>query len=141
MKIKLDENLRRPPPIAHTRGRQNVNRPHTNQPSNGQPGHAAKSKAASGSSLSTDKVAGTSLRKSKSVSGSLPSERPSRPTTGAGSAKLAALKRAHFSKKGRKARIARAQQALLEIEKIGSTFKLDGETLKWLAEAPDLEYL
>ncbi len=55
--------------------------------------------------------------------------------------KLAALKRAYFSKKGRAARIARAQQALIEIDKIGSTFKLDKETVKWLAEDPDLEYL
>jgi len=55
--------------------------------------------------------------------------------------KLAALKRAYFTKKGRAARIARAQQALIEIDKIGSTFKLDKETVKWLAEDPDLEYL
>jgi len=51
---------------------------------------------------------------------------------------LIALKRQHFTKKGRAARIARAQQALDEIEKIGSTFKIDNETLKWLAEDPIL---
>jgi len=51
------------------------------------------------------------------------------------------LKRSHFTKKGKSARIARAEQALLEIDKIGSTFKLDNETVRSIAEDPDLEYL
>jgi hypothetical protein len=52
--------------------------------------------------------------------------------------KLAALKRAHFTKKGRAARIARAKKAL---EEARWDIPLDMETLKWLAEDPDLEYL
>jgi len=55
--------------------------------------------------------------------------------------KLAELKRRYFSKKGRTARIKRAEQALIEIDRIGSTFKLDKDTVNWLAEDPDLEYL
>ncbi len=53
--------------------------------------------------------------------------------------RLIALKRRHFPKKGRVVRVASAQQALAEVEKIGSTFKIDNETLKSLAEDPDLE--
>lgn len=55
--------------------------------------------------------------------------------------KLAALLRKHFTKKGRAARMARAKEALRVIDEVGSTFKLDNETLKWIAEDPDLEYL
>jgi hypothetical protein len=58
-----------------------------------------------------------------------------------GNPKLAALKRARFSHRGRAKRIQRAQQALIEIDRIGSTFKLDKDTLMRLAEDPDLEYL
>lgn len=65
----------------------------------------------------------------------------SRAAVGRENPRLAALKRRHFTKKGRAARIAGARQAFAEIERIGSTFKLDNETLKRLAENPDLEYV
>lgn len=52
--------------------------------------------------------------------------------------KLAALKRAHFTKKGRAARIARAKKALEEFK---WDLDLDAETIKWLAEDPDIEYM
>jgi hypothetical protein len=56
--------------------------------------------------------------------------------------KLAALLRKHFTKKGRAERIARAEKAWKEAMEIASTFKkLDPETVKWIAEDPDLEYL
>ena len=79
--------------------------------------------------------------KSKSVSGNSLSHRRTRAPGITENPKLAALKRAHFTKKGKSARIARAEQALLEIDKIGSTFKLDNETVRSIAEDPDLEYL
>ncbi len=52
--------------------------------------------------------------------------------------KLKALLRAHFTKKGRAARIARARKALQEAR---WDTGLDRETLIRLAEDPDLEYL
>lgn len=56
--------------------------------------------------------------------------------------KLAALLRKHFTKKGRAERIARAQEAWTAIKERDSTFKkLDAETIKWIAQDPDLEYL
>jgi hypothetical protein len=55
--------------------------------------------------------------------------------------KLAELKLRYFSKKGRTARIKRAEQALIVIDRVGSSFKLDKNTVNWLAEDPDLEYL
>ena len=56
--------------------------------------------------------------------------------------KLAKLLRQHFTRKGRAARIARAAEAWRVIEEVGSTFKkLDPDTIKWIAEDPDLEYL
>jgi len=79
------------------------------------------------------------VKKRAATSGS--QARPRRASATGESPGLTALKRQHFTKKGRTARIARAQQALAEIEKIGSTFKIDNETLKWLAEDPDLEYV
>jgi hypothetical protein len=59
----------------------------------------------------------------------------------AGNPKLAALKRGYFTKRGRTKRIQRAQQALVEIDRIGSTFELDKNTLIRLTEDPDFEYL
>jgi hypothetical protein len=56
--------------------------------------------------------------------------------------KLAELARKQWPEKGRAERIARAEQAWKEIQLIASTFKkLDPETLKWIAEGPDLEYM
>ena len=52
--------------------------------------------------------------------------------------KLKALLRAHFTKKGRAARIARARKALEEFK---LDVDLDMETIRWVAEDPDLEYL
>jgi hypothetical protein len=52
--------------------------------------------------------------------------------------KLAALKRAHFTKKGRAERIARARKAL---EAARWDTGLDLETIKWIAEDPNLEYM
>jgi hypothetical protein len=52
--------------------------------------------------------------------------------------KLAALKGAHFTKKDRSARISRALKTL---EKFEWDFDLDPETIRWIAEDPDLEYM
>ncbi len=52
--------------------------------------------------------------------------------------KLKALLRAHFTKKGRAARIARARKAL---EEARWDTGLDRETIIRLAEDPDLEYM
>ena len=58
------------------------------------------------------------------------------------SSKEAAFIREHWPVEGRAEQIARAEQAWKEIREIASTFKrLDPETLKWIAEDPDLEYL
>lgn len=58
------------------------------------------------------------------------------------SPKLAAFVRKHWPARGRAERIARAATAWEEAMKIASTFKkVDAETLKWIAEDPDLEYL
>ncbi len=53
--------------------------------------------------------------------------------------KLAALLRKHFTKKGRAARLARAEKALQEMREIGATFKVDDDTWKWVAQSKDLE--
>jgi hypothetical protein len=53
-------------------------------------------------------------------------------------AKLAKLKAKHFTPEGRKERIAKALE-ILEMPMPG--FALDRETLKWIAENADLEYL
>ena len=56
--------------------------------------------------------------------------------------KLAALARKQWPEKGRTDRIARAEEAWKEAMEIASTFKkLDPETLKWIAEDKDLEYM
>jgi hypothetical protein len=78
-------------------------------------------------SKKVSKVAVARSRERRSVNGENP--------------KLAALLRKHFAKKGRAARIARAHEALRVIDEVASTFKLDEETLKWIAEDPDLEHL
>ncbi len=58
------------------------------------------------------------------------------------SPKFAAFVRKHWPAQGRAERIARAEKAWEEAMKIASTFKkVDAETLKWIAEDPDLEYL
>jgi hypothetical protein len=58
------------------------------------------------------------------------------------SPKVPAFIRKHWPAEGRPERIARAEQAWKEAMKIASTFKkLDPETVKWIAEDPDLEYL
>jgi hypothetical protein len=56
--------------------------------------------------------------------------------------KVEAFIRKHWPAKGRTQRIARAEQAWKEAIEIASTFKkLDPETVKRIAEDPDLEYL
>jgi hypothetical protein len=58
------------------------------------------------------------------------------------SPKLAAFVRQHWPARGRAERIVRARKAWEEAMKIASTFKkVDAETIKWIAEDPDLEYL
>ncbi len=58
------------------------------------------------------------------------------------SPKLAAFVRKRWPARGRAHRIARAERAWEEAMNIASTFKkVDAETLKWIAEDPDLEYL
>ena len=50
--------------------------------------------------------------------------------------------RKHWPAEGRAERIARAEHAWKEAMEIASTFKrLDPETVKWIAEDPNLEYL
>jgi len=51
--------------------------------------------------------------------------------------KLAALKRKHFTKKGRAARIAYAMKTM---DQFHWDFGFDDETLKWVAEDPDIEH-
>jgi hypothetical protein len=51
--------------------------------------------------------------------------------------KLAALKRKHFTKRGRAARI---DHALKTLNQFSWDFGLDDETLKWAAEDPDIEH-
>jgi len=84
----------------------------------------------------TKSLAARSLKKRASSS----QVRPHSASANGESPRLIALKRQHFTKKGRAARFARAQQALAEIEKLGSTFKIDNGTLRWLAEDPDPQY-
>ncbi len=50
--------------------------------------------------------------------------------------KLAALKRKHFTKKGRAARIDHALKAL---DQFRWDLSLDDEALKWIAEDPNIE--
>lgn len=58
------------------------------------------------------------------------------------SPKVAAFIRKHWPAKGRAQRISRAEQAWNEALEIASSFKkLDSETVKRIAEDPDLEYL
>jgi hypothetical protein len=73
------------------------------------------------------KATSTVSRPKKAASATAPTENP----------KLAALKRAHFTKKGRAARIARAKKTL---EEARWDTGLDIETIKWIAEDPDLEF-
>jgi hypothetical protein len=51
---------------------------------------------------------------------------------------LTALKRSHFTKKGRKARISRGLQAL---ERFQWDLDLDPQTIRWAAEDPEIEQL
>ena len=53
-------------------------------------------------------------------------------------AKLAKLKAKHFAPESRKERVAKALQIL---EAPTPSFSLDRETLKWIAEDAELEYL
>ena len=56
--------------------------------------------------------------------------------------KLRALVRKYWPAKGRADRIARAGKAWNEVTEIALSFKrTDPETLKWIAEDPDLESL
>lgn len=73
----------------------------------------------------------------------MPKHRPRQCDRFAGlSPKLAVLARKQWPAKGRPERIARAKKAWKEAMEIASTFKkLDPETIKWIAEDPDLEYL
>jgi hypothetical protein len=51
--------------------------------------------------------------------------------------KLAELKAKHFRPKGREDRIAKALEIL---NRPGPTFKLDRETVKWIAQDADIEH-
>ena len=63
-------------------------------------------------------------------------------STKATNPKVTAFIRKHWPTKGRAERMARAEQAWKEAVEIASTFKkLDSETVKWIAEDPDVEYL
>ena len=52
--------------------------------------------------------------------------------------KLAELKAKRFNPKGRKLRIAKALETL---KRPGPNFKLDRETVKWIAQDSDIEHL
>ena len=52
--------------------------------------------------------------------------------------RLAELKAKHFSPKGREQRIAKALETL---KRPGPTFKLDRDTVKWIAQDAEIEYL
>lgn len=52
--------------------------------------------------------------------------------------KLAELKAKHFTRKGREERIAKALEIL---NRPGPTFKLDRETVKWIAQDVEIENL
>jgi hypothetical protein len=52
--------------------------------------------------------------------------------------KLAELKAKHFTPKGREQRIAKALEIL---NRPGPTFKLDRETVKWIAQDVEIENL
>jgi hypothetical protein len=52
--------------------------------------------------------------------------------------KLAVLKAKHFTRKGREQRIAKALEIL---NRPGPTFKLDRETVKWIAQDVEIENL
>ena len=52
--------------------------------------------------------------------------------------KLDELKAKHFSSRGRKLRIAKALEIL---NRPGPAFKLDRETVKWIAQDADIEHL
>jgi hypothetical protein len=52
--------------------------------------------------------------------------------------KLAELKAKHFSPRGRKLRIAKALEVL---KRPAANFKLDRETVKWIAQDADIEHL
>jgi len=69
--------------------------------------------------------------------------RRQKPSTPPGlSPKLAAFVRKHWPARGRAERVACARKAWEEAMKVASTFKkVDAETLKWIAEDPDIEYL
>ena len=76
----------------------------------------------------------------KKISPTLKSISRSRTNVGASkeNPRLAALKRKHFTKKGRAARIDHALKAL---EQFRWDFSLDDATLKWIAEDPDIEQI
>ena len=74
--------------------------------------------------------------KSKSVSGSSLSHRRTQAPSITENPKLAALKRSHFTKKGKSARIARALRTL---ERFRADFDLDAETWKWVAQDAEIE--
>ena len=52
--------------------------------------------------------------------------------------KLAELKTKHFSPRGRRLRTAKALEIL---KRPGPSFKLDRETVKWIAQDADIEHL
>ena len=52
--------------------------------------------------------------------------------------KLAELKAKHFGPRGRKLRIAKALETL---KRQGPTFRLDRDTVKWIAQDADIEHL
>ncbi len=96
----------------------------------------AKKKRRSGESFTSDKVvSGVAFSIGKSVSAKT-APKPSGHVRE--NPRLTALKRSHFTKKGRNARISRGLEAL---ERFQWDLELDGETIKWAAEDPEIEHL
>ncbi len=58
--------------------------------------------------------------------------------TASGRRKFLALKRAHFREEGKEERIRKALEAL---KKATVDYGLDADTVRWIAESPDLEDL
>jgi hypothetical protein len=96
----------------------------------------AKRKRRSGESFASEKIAsGMAFSIGKAVS---TKARPKASGRMRESPRLAALKRSHFTKKGRSARISRGLEAL---ERFRWDLDLDRETIRWAAEDPEIEHL
>jgi hypothetical protein len=96
----------------------------------------ARSKRNSGKSFTSDKVMAEKAPSIGKLASARTSPKPARHSHK--NPRLAALKRSHFTKQGREARISRGLQAL---ERFQWDLELDPETIRWAAEDPEIEHL